>query len=75
MFMVTTITTPFDMRVQNKIDRFSLAKDALKYLEFLGDTRANAIEYCNNKIIEHNIYIKEYGKDMPEVQNWKWTNN
>ena len=70
-----TITTPFDMRVQNKIDRFSLAKDALKYLEFLGDTRANAIEYCNNKIIEHNIYIKEYGKDMPEVQNWKWTNN
>lgn len=70
-----TITTPFDMRVQNKIDRFSLAKDALKYLEFLGDTRANTIEYCNNKIIEHNNYIKEYGKDMPEVQNWKWTNN
>lgn len=70
-----TITTPFDMRVQNKIDRFSLAKDALKYLEFLGDTRANAIEHCNNKIIEHNNYIKEYGKDMPEVQNWKWTNN
>ena len=70
-----TITTPFDMRVQNKIDRFSLAKDTLKYLEFLGDTRANAIEYCNNKIIEHNNYIKEYGKDMPEVQNWKWTNN
>ena len=70
-----TITTPFDMRVQNKIDRFSLAKDALKYLEFLGDTRANAIEYCNNKIIEHNNYIKEYGKDMPEIQNWKWTNN
>ena len=69
-----TITTPFDMRVQNKIDRFSLAKDALKYLEFLGDTRASAIEYCNNKIIEHNNYIKEYGKDMPEVQNWKWTN-
>ena len=70
-----TITTPFYIRVQNKIDRFSLAKDALKYLEFLGDTRANAIEYCNNKIIEHNNYIKEYGKDMPEVQNWKWTNN
>ena len=70
-----TITTPFDMRVQNKIDRFSLAKDALKYVEFLGDTIANAIEHCNNKIIEHNNYIKEYGKDMPEVQNWKWTNN
>lgn len=67
-----TITTPFDMRVQNKIDRFSLAKDALKYLEFLGDTRANAIEYCNNKIIEHNNYIKEYGKEMPDILNWHW---
>ena len=67
-----TITTPFDMRVQNRIDRFSLTKDALKYLDKLGDTRANAIEYCNNKIIEHNNYIKEYGKDMPEILNWKW---
>lgn len=69
-----TITTPFDMRVQNKIDRFNLTKDALKYLEFLGNTKAFAIEYCNNKIIEHNNYIKEYGKDMPEITNWKWTN-
>lgn len=67
-----TITTPFDMRVQNKIDRYSLTKDALKYLNFLGDTRANAIEYCNNKIIEHNNYIKEYGKDMPDILNWHW---
>ncbi len=67
-----TITTPFDMRVQNRIDRFSLTKDVLKYLDKLGDTRANAIEYCNNKIIEHNNYIKEYGKDMPEILNWKW---
>ena len=67
-----TITTPFDMRVQNKIDRYSLTKDALKHLNFLGDTRANAIEYCNNKIIEHNNYIKEYGKDMPDILNWHW---
>lgn len=67
-----TITTPFDMRVQNKIDRYSLTKDALKYLNFLGDTRANAIEYCNNKIIEHNNYIKEYGKDMPDILSWHW---
>lgn len=67
-----TITTPFDMRVQNKIDRFSLAKSALKYLDFLGDTRTSAIEYCNNKIIEHNNYIKEHGQDMPEILSWKW---
>lgn len=69
-----TITTPFDMRVQNKIDRYNLTKDALKYLDFLGNTKTFAIEYCNNKIIEHNNYIKEYGKDMPEISNWNWNN-
>ena len=67
-----TITTPFDMRVQNKIDRFNLVKSALKYLDKLGDTRTGVIEYCNNKIIEHNNYIKEYGIDMPEILNWNW---
>ena len=69
-----TITTPFDMRVQNKIDRFNLVKSALKYLDKLGDSRTSVIEYCNNKLIEHNIYIKEYGIDMPEILNWKWDN-
>jgi len=67
-----TITTPFDMRVQNKIDRFNLVKDALKYLDNLGDSRTSVVEYCNNKIIEHNNYIKEYGMDMPEILNWNW---
>ncbi|MBQ6817242.1 MAG: phosphoketolase family protein, partial [Bacilli bacterium] len=67
-----TITTPFDMRVQNKIDRFNLVKDALKYLDKLGDSRTSVVEYCNNKIIEHNNYIKEYGIDMPEILNWCW---
>ena len=67
-----TITTPFDMRVQNKIDRFNLVKSALKYLDKLGDSRTSVIEYCNNKLIEHNNYIKEYGIDMPEILNWNW---
>ena len=24
-------------------------------------------------LIEHKEYIKEYGVDMPEIVNWKWT--
>ena len=67
-----TITTTFDMKVQNKLDRFSLVIDALKYLPQLGDRRASVIEYCKNKLIEHKEYIHEYGEDMPEVRNWVW---
>ena len=67
-----TITTPFDMRVQNKLDRYNLVIDALKYLDKLGDKSSALNEWCKNKLIEHKEYIKEYGEDMPEIKNWKW---
>lgn len=66
-----TITTPFDMRVQNKIDRFNLVIDVLKYVD-LGDKSSELIEWCKNKLVEHKEYIKEYGKDMDIILNWKW---
>ena len=67
-----TITTPFDMRVQNRIDRYHLVMDALKYLDKLGDRRTSLNEWCKDKLIEHKYYIREYGEDMPEVKNFKW---
>ncbi|MBO5182869.1 MAG: phosphoketolase family protein [Bacilli bacterium] len=67
-----TITTPFDMRVQNKIDRFNLVIDALKYLPKLEDKSSELIEWCKNKLVEHKEYIREYGKDMDIVLNFKW---
>ena len=33
---------------------------------------ATLYEWCKNKIIEHNLYIRQYGVDMPEVENWTW---
>ena len=67
-----TITTPFDMRVQNRIDRYHLVMDALKYLDKLGNRRTYLNEWCKEKLIEHKNYIREYGEDMPEVKNFKW---
>ena len=67
-----TITTPFDMRVQNEIDRYHLVIDALKYLDCLGDKRSFLNQWCKDKLVEHKIYIKEYGVDMDEVVNWTW---
>ena len=67
-----TITTPFDMRVQNEIDRFNLVKNAISVLPQLGNTGAYLIQQMNDKLVEHKQYIHEYGIDLPEVRDWKW---
>ena len=67
-----TITTPFDMRVQNGIDRFHLVMDAVKLVPALQYEGAAIVQEMNDKLVEHNQYIREYGVDMPEVADWKW---
>lgn len=67
-----TITTPFDMRVQNELDRYHLVMDALKYLPQLGNRSAILNQWCKDKLIEHKEYIHEYGDDMPDIKNWTW---
>ena len=67
-----TITTPFDVRVQNDIDRFHLVKDAIKLLPQLGNRGAYLYQKMNDRLSEHEQYIREYGVDMPEVAQWKW---
>ena len=67
-----TITTPFDMRVQNKIDRFSLVKDALHNLPQLGSRGAHLNQQMNDLLVRHKQYIAEVGQDLPEVLNWQW---
>ena len=66
-----TITTPFDMKVQNKIDRYNIVIDALKYLCDKYES-SYLIDWCKNKLVEHTEYIKEYGIDMPDILNWTW---
>lgn len=69
-----TITTPFDMRVQNDIDRFDLVIDTVMRLPQLGNTTAYLIQEMQDKLVEHHQYITTYGQDMPEVRNWTWNN-
>ncbi len=67
-----TITTPFDMRVQNEIDRFHLVLEIIKRLPQLGNTGAYLYQQMMDKLVEHKQYIAEYGLDLPEIRNWKW---
>ena len=66
------ITTPFDMRVLNKIDRFNLVLLAVKHLKLTKAVQTKIIEDMNKKLEEHYTYIREKGVDMPEISNWKW---
>ncbi|MBT9683329.1 phosphoketolase family protein [Pseudoflavonifractor sp. MCC625] len=67
-----TITTPFDMRVQNDIDRFHLVEDVVKRLPQLGNRGSFLIQLMKDKLVEHKQYIITNGIDMPEVRDWKW---
>jgi xylulose-5-phosphate/fructose-6-phosphate phosphoketolase len=68
-----TTTTPFDMVVLNKMSRFHLAIEALKYLTRLRSEVSEVIDAFKLKLYEHHSYIREHLQDMPEVRNWHWT--
>ncbi len=69
-----TTTTPFDMAVLNEIDRFHLVSDVIDRVPDLGPRAAYAKQLMRDKLIEHKQYIYAHGEDMPEIRDWRWTN-
>jgi len=67
-----TTTTPFDMVVLNELDRFHLALDVIDRVPGLTVKGAHVKEMLKNKLIEHKLYIRQHGEDMPEIRNWSW---
>jgi xylulose-5-phosphate/fructose-6-phosphate phosphoketolase len=67
-----TTTTPFDMVVLNRLDRFHLAMDVIERVPGLASKAAHVTQHFRDKLTEHRNYVNEHGEDMPEIQNWSW---
>lgn len=65
------ITTPFDMRVLNQMDRFDLVKAVVLNLPD-ADKYGQIAAEMDSIIAKHNQYIRDEGADLPEVENWTW---
>jgi xylulose-5-phosphate/fructose-6-phosphate phosphoketolase len=66
------INTPLELAIQNEIDRFSLAIDAINRIPALQVAGAHAKEALRDRQIECRNYAYEYGIDKPAIRDWRW---
>jgi xylulose-5-phosphate/fructose-6-phosphate phosphoketolase len=66
------INTPMELAINNEIDRFSLAVDAIDRVPKLQKIGAHAKERFRNLQIHCRSYAYEHGIDDPEIAGWKW---
>jgi xylulose-5-phosphate/fructose-6-phosphate phosphoketolase len=67
-----SINTPLELAIENNVDRFSLAIDAIDRVPKLQVIGAHAKEQLRNRQIDCRHYAHEHGVDMPEISNWSW---
>jgi xylulose-5-phosphate/fructose-6-phosphate phosphoketolase len=68
-----TTTTPFDMTVLNRMDRFQLALDVIQRMPGLARVADRASRRFSEALQRHRSYVAEHGEDLPEVRDWTWT--
>jgi xylulose-5-phosphate/fructose-6-phosphate phosphoketolase len=67
-----TITTAFDIRVQNRLDRFHLVMDMVDQLPQTGSRGAHLKQAMRDKLVAHQHHIDRHGQDLPEIREWTW---
>jgi len=72
-------TTPLDLHIRNKTDRYNLFIEAIEKVAQNGvidQEKANQLVLIyQNKIKDHKDYIMKVGDDPEEILNWSWKKN
>ncbi|MBL8292486.1 MAG: phosphoketolase family protein [Bryobacterales bacterium] len=66
------INTPMELAINNEIDRFSLAIDAIDRVPMLQRIGGHAKEKFRNRQIACRAYAYQHGIDPPEITGWRW---
>ena len=67
-----TTTMPFDMAVRNDIDHFHLIKDVINRVSSLGQRAARLTQIIQDKLIDHQRYIRQHCENMREIRDGNW---
>jgi xylulose-5-phosphate/fructose-6-phosphate phosphoketolase len=59
------------MTVLNQVDPYDLAMDVIDRVPRLQGTSGPARDHLKNKIIEHRMYVRRHGEDLPEIREWQ----
>jgi xylulose-5-phosphate/fructose-6-phosphate phosphoketolase len=66
------INTPMELAIQNQVDRYTLAVDAIDRVPSLQVRGEHARERLLNRQIDCRRYAYEEGIDLPEITSWRW---
>ena len=66
------INTPMELAINNEIDRFSLAIDAIDRVPKLQKIGGHAKEKFRNRQIACRAHAYQHGIDSPEITGWRW---
>ncbi|HEX7260174.1 MAG TPA: phosphoketolase [Candidatus Saccharimonadia bacterium] len=70
-------TTPFDMQVRNRTDRYHLAMElaeiGLKEGAIDAATQQKLTKSYQKALDDHHTYILNVGGDPTEIENWQWS--
>lgn len=67
-----SIDTPLVLAIRNRIDRFGIAMDVIRYVPGLAERHADVVAAFKAEQQACLDYALEYGVDKPEISGWRW---